>query len=83
MIADILQLPLDIPRESDSAALGAAFQAAAVHQGCEIRAFVSDHAPEMEPESIEPDASTQGLYQAALQRHRDYGDLLFGGGNCP
>jgi xylulokinase len=83
IVSDVLQMPLHVPREADSAALGAALQAAAVHQGCEIRAFVSEQEIGMDHVSIEPDESTKDLYQAALERHRDFGSSLFGQGGCP
>ena len=45
IIADSFQLPLRFPTEPESAALGAALQAAAVHHGEPVADFVHSHQP--------------------------------------
>lgn len=50
IIADSFQLPLRFPTEPESAALGAALQAAAVHVGMPVNDFVESHAPPLEDE---------------------------------
>lgn len=45
IIADSFQLPLKFPTEPESAALGAALQAAAVHAGIPVAEFVEQHSP--------------------------------------
>jgi xylulokinase len=76
--ADILQRPLIFPAEADSAALGGALQAAAAHTGApDIAEFVASHAPELEPERMEPDESVAGVYEEARARHHALGKALF------
>ena len=45
IIADSFQLPLKFPTEPESAALGAALQAAAVHAGIAAPEFIDSHSP--------------------------------------
>lgn len=45
IIADSFQLPLKFPTEPESAALGAALQAAAVHAGVAAPEFIDSHSP--------------------------------------
>ena len=45
IIADSFQLPLRFPTEPESAALGAALQAAAVHAGVATPEFIDSHSP--------------------------------------
>ena len=45
IIADSFQLPLRFPTEPESAALGAALQAAAVHAGVATPDFIDSHSP--------------------------------------
>lgn len=45
IIADSFQLPLKFPTEPESAALGAALQAAAVHAGVATPEFIDSHSP--------------------------------------
>ena len=50
IISDSFQLPLRFPTEPESAALGAALQAAAVHSGEPVADFVESHAPPLADE---------------------------------
>lgn len=77
--ADALQRPLVFPVEADSAALGAALQAAAVHMRArDIAAFVQDNAPELEDAELQPDAALAETYEEGLRRHEALGEALFG-----
>ena len=78
IVADVLQLPVVFPEEADSAALGAALQAAAVHQGADVREFVLENEPSTEPAGLEPDETLAAVYGAALTQHRAAGTALFG-----
>ena len=80
--ADAFQRPLVFPVEADSAALGAALQAAAVHAQADIAQFVVAHAPELEARELEPDAKLASLYADGLQRHEALGGALFGSGGA-
>ena len=55
----------------------AALQAAAVYSGEDIASFAAAHCPGME-RTIEPNLSNASLYQAAFERHEDFGKKLFG-----
>jgi xylulokinase len=79
IIADSFGVPVSLPREVETAALGGALQAAAVHSGEDIASFVATHCPGMK-RTIEPklDTSTAALYQSAFERHEDFGKKLFG-----
>ena len=50
IIADSFQLPLVFPTEPESAALGAALQAAAVQSGVPVAEFVQGHSPPLAEE---------------------------------
>lgn len=81
IIADVLRLPVITPKEAESAALGAALQAAAVHQGADdVADFIRTNPPEMEGGEIEPDPGNADAYAEALKRHVDAGSALFGTG---
>lgn len=80
IVADVLRKPVMLPSTAESAALGAALQAAAVHQGADVAAFVEANPPEMEGAEIEPDPKNEEVYAEALQRHVAAGSALFGSG---
>jgi xylulokinase len=50
IIADAFQLPLVVPLEVESAALGAALQAAALHLGMPLEQFLEQHPVPVESE---------------------------------
>lgn len=77
IIADSFQLPLRFPTEPESAALGAALQAAAVHVGMPVNDFVESHAPPLEDEVMQPNPENAEKYAAAFQRHKQLGGALF------
>lgn len=77
IIADSFQLPLRFPTEPESAALGAALQAAAVHAGIATPEFIDSHSPPLADLVVEPDASKKDVYEAAFQRHFQYGKQIF------
>lgn len=82
IIADVLGKPVQIPKVAESAALGAALQAAAVHAGADVADFVRANPPDMEDVEIEPDLGNAGAYREALQRHTEGGSALFGSGSA-
>jgi xylulokinase len=80
IICDAFQLPLKFPVEPDSAALGAAYQAAAVGKGIPVAEFIESHArPAMEGEVMQPDESVAGEYREAYERFKKWGGDMFGG----
>jgi xylulokinase len=77
--ADVFQRLLVFPVEAESAALGAALQAAAVHaRTADVAHFVAENAPAMEDREVEPDKSARDTYAAGYQQHRALGEALFG-----
>ena len=77
MIADSFQVPVLQLQESETAALGAALQAAAVWKGEKVGDYVRQHPPQLEPGATEPDPGAAGAYVAAFQRHVELGGKLF------
>ncbi|KAK9806681.1 hypothetical protein WJX73_007526 [Symbiochloris irregularis] len=77
IIADAFQLPLRFPTEPESAALGAALQAAAVHEGVPVADFVQSHSPPLADEVMQPNPDEAEKYSAAFRRHQQYGKTLF------
>lgn len=74
------QLPLRFPAEAESAALGAALQAAAAFNGADVGSYVSTEAePPLLPEVVEPNAANAAPYAEAFERHQALGQKLFGG----
>jgi xylulokinase len=69
-----------LPLEAESAALGAALQAAAVHSGVPVGAYVQQHQPPMAESVVQPDPAAKAAYAEALARHRQLGARLFGAG---
>lgn len=81
ILADCLQLPLMCPSEPETAALGGALQAAAVHQGVPIGEFIADlalHAAD-EQSRLEPDPSLEARYLESYATHIEVGQRLFEG----
>lgn len=77
ILADLFGAPLVFPREAETAALGAALQAAAAAGGARVAEFVAAHPPELEPIRIEP--RPDAALREAYARHRELGARLFGG----
>lgn len=77
-MADVLNKPVIIPKVAESAAVGAALQAAAVFFGAEIDAFVKENGAGAEPGVVEPEARNRESYGEALARHNAAGEALFG-----
>ena len=78
MIADVMQCPLVFPVETESAALGAAFQAGAAATGVSVKDFVLQQNIPMEPQVVEPNPANFEAYEKAFQRYRSYGQSMFG-----
>lgn len=76
ILADLFGAPLAFPREPETAALGAALQAAAAASGADVAAFVTAHPPALEPERVVPREDPALL--EAYARHRALGARLFG-----
>ena len=82
VIADALQMRVACPAEAESAALGAALQAAAhVAGAADIGAWIADnHDPPVGENVLEPDPAAAAAYDAAFALYRRRGESLFGGG---
>uniref|UniRef100_A0A061RC70 Xylulokinase n=1 Tax=Tetraselmis sp. GSL018 TaxID=582737 RepID=A0A061RC70_9CHLO len=79
IIADVFQVKVSRPSSgSESAALGAALQAAAVHSGRDVRQYVLDDGPGMAGEVLSPNPSNAQAYREAFERHVELGRRLFG-----
>eukprot|EP00887_Chlorella_sp_A99_P008128 scaffold12.g8128.t1 len=86
IIADAFQLPLHFPAEPETAALGAALQAAAVCTGEPVAEYIMQHhatssPPPLEEESVAPSHELAGAYASAFERFQHWGAVLFGGGS--
>lgn len=77
ILADLFGAPLSFPLEPETAALGAALQAAAAVSGAHVADFVTAHPPALEEIRIEPRADAALL--DAFARHRELGARLFAG----
>jgi len=88
MLADVLQLELRFPREKESAALGAAFQAGAaveaLKQKCggkvvSMDAYVLEQNIDIEEDVVRPTTDTRilNMYRDGRERHFRYSQLLF------
>lgn len=75
ILADLFAAPLVFPQEAETAALGAALQAAAAAHGADVADFVSAHPPALSAERVEPGADP--ALQDAFARHRALGERLF------
>jgi len=79
VIADAFQLPVRLPEEAESAALGAAMAAAAIASGAPVGSYVKEHQPPLSGTVVQPDPATASAYEAAFQRHQQCGQSLFEG----
>ncbi|TAH37438.1 MAG: xylulokinase [Planctomycetota bacterium] len=77
IVADVFGVPLRIPAEAESAALGGALQAAAVAGGAAVGAFVRSAAVPMEDAIVVPRAEATASYDAARAAFRAGGQALF------
>lgn len=75
ILADLFQAPLIFPAEAETAALGAALQAAAAASGAPVAEFVAAHPPQLEAERVEPRPDPALL--EAYARHCALGQRLF------
>jgi len=69
-----------VPDETDTAALGAALQAAAGVEGAGVRGYAADVGGALPGRALEPDGALLGAYREALGRFEDLGGAVFGGG---
>mmetsp|Transcript_15708 Transcript_15708/g.41397 ORF Transcript_15708/g.41397 Transcript_15708/m.41397 type:complete len:592 (-) Transcript_15708:105-1880(-) len=79
IIADSFQLPIRLPVELETAALGGALQAAACHQGFDVAEYIRQNPTKLSEKIVRPDPSVQELYEAAFERHVSLGNTLFAG----
>eukprot|EP00747_Dinoflagellata_sp_TGD_P224890 gnl/TRDRNA2_/TRDRNA2_97971_c1_seq1.p1 gnl/TRDRNA2_/TRDRNA2_97971_c1~~gnl/TRDRNA2_/TRDRNA2_97971_c1_seq1.p1 ORF type:complete len:117 (+),score=30.38 gnl/TRDRNA2_/TRDRNA2_97971_c1_seq1:1-351(+) len=77
MIADAFQLPVLLPAEVESAALGGALAAAAVVTGKPIASYVNENQPPMSEVKAFPNADKVAAYEEAFERHQQCGKTLF------
>ncbi|KAG2486961.1 hypothetical protein HYH03_014458 [Edaphochlamys debaryana] len=78
IVADAFGMEVVLPAEADSAALGAALQAAAIAEGVAVADYVAAHPPPMEDLVVRPNPEHRAAYDAALQRFEALGQQLFG-----
>lgn len=78
MIADIMECQLVFPMETESAALGAAFQAGAAAERSPVKENVTKQNIPMESGKVEPTVENAEAYKQAFERYRSLGKLLFG-----
>ncbi|MBU3684306.1 MAG: xylulokinase [Phycisphaerales bacterium] len=78
ILADAFGVPLRFPAEPESAALGAALQAAAVASGTAVSAFVRARRPPMSPDVVEPIDANVRAYRDLATRFDALGERLFG-----
>jgi xylulokinase len=83
ILADAFGAPLRFPAEPESAALGAALQAAAVASGTAASAFLRAHPPLMSPETVEPIDANVRAYRDVAARFDALGVRLFGAVTSP
>lgn len=80
LVAAAFGLPVRLPREPESAALGAALQAAAVASSRPVRELVRDQGVPLAPETIAPEPALAAALEEARERFRVAGRALFAGG---
>jgi len=71
------QTPTRLPQEPESAALGAALQAGAVHSGARVADFVARHEPPVSDAVVRPTPGSKAPYAEAYARHVALGAQLF------
>jgi len=78
IIADAFGVPVRLPVEgAETAALGAALQAAAVAAGERVGDYVAAHEPKMLDQVIVPNMVSTAAYTEAFKRHVELGEKLF------
>ena len=83
ILADAFGAPLRFPAEPESAALGAALQAAAIASGNSASTFLRAHPPSMSPETVEPIDANVRAYRDVAARFDALGVRLFGAVTSP
>jgi len=77
ILADLFGVPLCLPAEAETAALGAAIQAAAILEETSVADFLSAHPLPMEGEAVTPDAGRSAVYRDAAAEFERLGARLF------
>lgn len=79
IIADAFGVPIRLPQEQESAALGAALQAAAVYARTPVGEYVRARGIPLEAQGVEPDQCAGRAYSEAFERFQRLGVTLFAG----
>lgn len=79
IVADATGVPVQVPEEADTAAVGAAMQAAALVEGAEVTEYAWEKRGRGERREVEPNAGSREAYADVASRFRDVGRRLFGG----
>ncbi|GAX75099.1 hypothetical protein CEUSTIGMA_g2543.t1 [Chlamydomonas eustigma] len=78
IIADAFQLPVRVPEETETAALGAALQGAACVETIPVSEFISRQKQLISPaDVIRPDSSLKEIYAESFTRHQAHSVALF------
>ena len=79
MLSDVLGVSLRFPLESESAALGAAFQAGAAASGLSVAEYINMQKIQTDDVIVRPSTNkmTAEMYQKAYQRYIDLSRKLF------
>lgn len=76
-IADVFDVPVRSPTEPESAALGAALQAAALVEGVSTKEYVLAHPPAYSDDVVHPDPIAAKTHAAAYESFVSEGKALF------
>ncbi|PNH02543.1 Xylulose kinase [Tetrabaena socialis] len=77
VVADAFQMKVLLPAEADSAALGAALQAAAIVEGATVAGYVAAHPLPSLGQVVTPKTEHKQAYEAALRLFEQMGAHLF------
>lgn len=77
MIADVFQMTVRVPVETESAALGAALQGAAVFHQIPVHSFVGTMTPRNDEKVVKPRIELAAAYEEAFKRHCKLSSVLF------
>jgi xylulokinase len=69
---DVMQLPLDVPQVSESAAFGAALQALWTLEGGNLASLIAEHVKFDDSKRCEVDVSAKKAYEKAYGRYQKY-----------
>ncbi|KAK3260476.1 hypothetical protein CYMTET_30565, partial [Cymbomonas tetramitiformis] len=78
IIADVFQMPVKKLIEAETAALGAAMQAAAISAGRPVAPYISAHPPSLADQILQFEPEHAAPYSVAFKQHVELGKKLFG-----